>query len=202
MPRLTNDIRETIAGAAIRRRYYEQAVTLLNEFAALANDVYCDIFRKADRERMEALPKGWLPETDFIGAQFGGDSSSYQSLYFEPTRYCPFPNYVGIERNERKHRRVPNKHMGRCVKVYAQDHRLSARWTELREQLEALKTEISNTRTQLDAALQSVTTTKALLTAWPEIAPFVPAANSSAKVPAIRKKELNTILDLPVSEAA
>lgn len=48
----------------------------------------------------------------------------------------------------------------------------------------------------------SVTTTGALIKAWPEIEPFIPETNKDRSLPAINKDELNTMFELPKEENA
>lgn len=200
--RLTNTTRDQITSAVLTHRFREPVDALIADRAAFAEEVYNDVYRKADREKMAALPKGWLPETNAIGVQFG-DQSGYVSLYFGGHFYGRLRSVRTPGDEKQIERRAFSKNVHGCVKVYDADHRLAVKHTALDRRYTELKAEFEAAERQVKAALDSATTVNRLVEMWPEVEPFVrPLGTPSPKVPAIPTDQLNKLLDLPVSEAA
>ena len=80
--RLSVGMKEQIERRLIHYRFSEEAQQLVADYAQLASDVYDDVYPEITQKKMEALPKGWLPTTGEIGAQFGETGSSYTNLSF------------------------------------------------------------------------------------------------------------------------
>jgi len=201
MTRLTNILRESIAKAVLTHRFQEDIANLTSDRAALADDVYCDIYSKTTREKMGALPKGWLTESNSIGVQFGENSRSYENLTFNGEfwgrigKYCPVPS-----REDR--RRVFATHGHGCVKVYTEDHELSRQHAELMARHDDLKTTVELAERQVSAALASASSISRLISLWPEVEPFAgPFDVKPEKLPAVPTDVLNKLLELPVSES-
>jgi hypothetical protein len=204
--RLTNEIRERVALAVLRHRFAGDVSALVRDRAAFAEDVYSDIYRKADRERMEALPEGWLPTSVAVTAKFGEHSSGYETIQFDGSirsgTLCRFHNRPS-SRSLGIWRRIPNKHQHGCSKVYDPSHKLAKRQEELRVRQTTLEQLVLESQKQIEAALNSVTTASALVKAWPEMEPFVKQyMTASPNLPSIPASKLNEIFKLPVSEAA
>lgn len=198
--RLTNDLRDTIATDILRHRFNEQVDALIADRAALADAVYNDIYRKADREKMEALPKGWLPEETNIGVQFGAPGSRYESLEFSGQFYGKLSALRAKREDERVTRRVPHKHRSGCVKVYEEAHKLAIRHQEIDARQSALMAEYDAASRQTKAALVSVSTIKRLIEVWPEVAPFAARHEDAPRqLPAVPTEKLNEMLGLPVA---
>lgn len=199
--RLTNTIRERIANAVLRHRFSEPVEVLIADRAAFAEEVYNDVYRKADREKMAALPKGWLPETNSINVQFGDDGRSYESLNFSGLVYG---GVGGMRKPDDKRevigRRAYSNRAHGCVKVYDADHRLAKKNADLHQRYIDLKTSFEAAKQQVEAALSSASTINKLVEIWPEVEPFARSFDDvPVKVPAIPTAKLNEILDLPVA---
>lgn len=200
--RLTVSIRERIANDLLTHKFSAAIGALIADRAAHAHDVYCDIYSKSDRAKMDALPAGWLPESNRIGVQFGSSGRSYVELSFSGAVYGEVNKY---RKGTMKHgdRRIISKHVHGCAKVYADDHPLAKAKADLDSKFDDLKTSVSEAAKQVNAALASATTIKRLVEAWPEIEPFARAHEATPpNLPAVPTDRLNKLLDLPVSEAA
>jgi hypothetical protein len=203
--RLTSNLREQISLAVLRHRFSAEVGELMAERAALADDIYNDVYRKADRDRIDSLPDGWLPKSVCATAQFGESRSSYQQINFSGSmsgmlhKLRPEPHKTLNEAS----RRVPSKHQYGCWKVYEATHKLAIRHDKLRDAVSDLESRVRVCEKQIEQALNSVSTATALVKAWPEVAPFV-----SAIVPVERQAvalpvaTLNDMLKLPVKKAA
>jgi hypothetical protein len=204
--RLTNDIREQISLAVLRHRFSAEVGTLMQQRAVLADDIYNDVYRKADRDRMESLPDGWLPTVLHASVQFGESGRSYQQIdfagSFSGTLYKLRPNQ-STKKSETPSRRVPKKHEYGCWKVYEASHKLAIRFDKVAATVSDLEERIRVCEKQIEQALNSVTTAAALVKAWPEVAPFVMAIiPEERKAVALPVAALNDMLKLPVKKAA
>lgn len=198
--RLTNDLREKIAADILRHRFNEQVDELIADRAALAEAIYNDIYRKSDREKMEALPKGWLPEEVNIGVQFGASGSRYENIDFNGHIYGKLGALRTKRDDERVTRRVLHKHRTGCAKVYEETHKLAVRHQDIDARWSAMKAEYDAASRQTMAALASVSTIKRLLEAWPEVAPFaLKYEDAPRQLPSVPTDKLNEMLGLPVA---
>lgn len=205
MTKLTNMIRESLALEVLRHRFSDEIEKFVADRVSFAGDVYEDVYRKADREKMAALPDGWLPIAMAISAQFGDLSSSYENVSFGGGVHGTLHKLrkQSGKRNEIINLRVLEKHRSGCAKRYANDHRLSVRYQALKGAGKDLLARIEAAERQIDAALGSVTTLPGLLKAWPEIEPFTKRYfTQPAKLPAIPVSALNEMFKLPVKQAA
>lgn len=197
--RLTQSARDQIASAVLLHRFQEPVDALIADRAAFADEVYNDIYRKSDREKMAALPKGWLPETNAINVQFG-DQRGYEILQFSGHFYGKLGSVRTPSDNKRVERRAFSKNVHGCVKVYDTGHRLAVKHTALDQRYTELKAEFEAAERQVKAALSSATTVNRLVEMWPEVEPFARKFDASPlKVPSIPTDQLNKLLDLPVA---
>ncbi len=198
--RLTTSIREHIAKLALSHRFADELMALVADRAAFAEAVYRDIYKQTEREKMAALPEGWLPTVNHIDVQFG-EGCRYLTLWFNGSFYGDL--WWISTPVEVIFKAIPFKHQHGCVKVYEPTHKLSVRFEELDARLTVLRDKHGAAKRQIEAALGSVTTVGKLLELWPEIAPFTKDFNGiPSPLPAIPTSDLNALLDLPVAEAA
>lgn len=208
MTKLTISIRESIRRAVLKHRFGAEVDTLTDRYAALASDVYDDLYSKEDRERIASLPKDWLPTVDQASVQFGGLSNGYTQLSFNGSgfrfEYHSIGSRLNAEQTRECKKPVANKHRYGCWKVYAADHRLTRRYEKLQAERDALHEAIGEAKQQISAALGSLSSVEALIKAWPEIEPFAKtfAVPAPARLPAIPAAALNKTLKLPAPEAA
>lgn len=204
MTKLTKWMREGIAKKVMIHRFREQADALAADYAALAADVYNDLYTEAERKKMDALPEGWLPTSDDVYVQFGESGRTYQHLRFDGDLYGVARRYASSREGDRIRKRILAKHnRSGCAKVYEDKHELSQRASALREREAEMAKAADAAQRQIEAALNSASTIKRLVEMWPEIEPFAADYDDKPKpVPALPTDQLNKLLDLPVSEAA
>jgi Nucleotide modification associated domain 5 len=203
--RLTTLIRENLADQVLRHRFADEAEKLVADRVKFATEVYEDIYRKPDRDKMMVLPDGWLPAGLLIAVQFGDLGSSYENVTFDGRLHGTINRIRKIPTKpaETIYRRILEKHRSGCAKKYADDHRLSLRYQALKVAARDLQTRIEAAEKQIEAALNSVTTLPALLKAWPEIEPFTKRYFvEPSKLPALPVRTLNEMFKLPVGKAA
>lgn len=164
------------------------------------NDVYEDLYGK-DIEKMDALPKGWLPETEYITVQLG-DSRGYAQLYF--SGYSRFNNirYSLLEKfcvKNTKRRILGNARS----KVYSVGDPLTHRYEDLQRMKKSIEEEYRTALATANSILNSVNTTKQLIETWPEVETFVREVFGTTKpvyLPTIDLYSVNKKFDLPVEE--
>lgn len=195
-------MREAIAKAVVQHRFGEAAKAIIARRAALASRVYDDIYSGADQKKMAALPGGWLPESNGIAVQLGGDRG-YSVLSFCGETHGPIARVIA-DRIEPVRRRVPASHEHGCLKVYENGTPLVVEFQAIRADTDALCAEIETAERQAKAAISSASTISGLISIWPEIAPFALVHENTTKpsLPALPVQQLNALFKLPVSEAA
>lgn len=199
--RLTTWIREQITKDVVRHRFADAALELVKDRAALAVDVYNDVYSEAERKKMAALPSGWLGEDRDITVQFG-DGRGYEKLSFSGAVYGEVSTVLK-DSIEPVDLLVQHRHERGCAKVYELTHPFALRRDDLRARDKDMSEAIRTARRQVEAAVQKATTLNRLIELWPEIEPFASKYEDKPKhLPALPTSELNALLDLPVSEAA
>lgn len=197
--RLTKEIREAIAKDLIKHRFEYTVKGVYAERAALADAVYRDIYTKAHRDQIEALPEGMLPSVDEVSVNFG---TSFTHVYFSGYTYGDLNKIISADRTS-SYRRVHYEHKGGSVKVYDATHKLAIEYERLRGVVGDLVKEVDEARRAALAAMASVGTVNRLIEVWPEIEPFAKRFDTERpQLPMIQTDQLNKILDLPVSGAA
>lgn len=193
--KLTTGLREQITRKVLHHRFQEEYEKLIAKGAKVADKVYNDVFSKKERDLMATLPEGWLPTDDDISIQ---TNEGYRRLNFNGSFYLE-----GFQRsNTVEMRRFPKSRMSGAAKVYDAGDKLGEEINKLEEAKKDLEARIANTKRQVQAALNSVTTLGKLKTEWPEIAPFCPELEAGSNLPAIPTNKLNELLNLPAEEAA
>lgn len=203
--RLTNEMRSQITHSVLCHRFTDEVELMALERAAFAEDVYNDVYRKADRDKMAALPAGWLPEQEKMSAKFGDHKSGYVQIEFTGGFYGSLLRLRKTVKGAREkiYKRVLDRHKGTCWKAYETDHKLTIRWEKFSARFDDLTARVDAADKQAEVALGSVTTLAALLKAWPEIEPLVqPHIPVVRSVPALPVQTLNEMFKLPVKKAA
>lgn len=196
--RLTTEIRNEIAKAALAHRFGDDVRKLTDKKAEFAASVYADIYSKANRQKMAELPDGWLFEAADIDIKFG---VTFTRLSFRGHISAPLSKATQYKRQDVV--RIPAKDKSGCVKAYEATHKLSAEHDRIEAEERSLRVSYSEAAKQIEAALASVSTIKRLVETWPEIAPFAARFNDAkVNLPALPTEQLNKIFDLPVAEAA
>lgn len=202
MTRLTKDIKETLLKKLLVHAYKDRVQEAVNANAHFAVKVYNDAFAK-DLEKINALPKGWLPTDTDIKVQFG---PTVQRLYFRgtlgnysldaPLRDC------GAKVIYDTSYPFPANKKETVVKQYGGVHPLVSEFDSLKAKFSELETEIHRATKTIEAAMNSVTTVKKLIEVWPEVEEFAkPYLEQVPNLPSIPRQELNALLDLPPETA-
>lgn len=179
--KLSNDIRGTILDRALKHGFDKPRDLLKRAEKAFGEMAYNDIYSKKVRDMMQALPADYLPVTSSVLCRFGATEG--RALFEKP-------------------KRVPTKHdrYSAVAKIFSGDHKLTQQYLELSQQQKDLNTRYKETREQIKAILDSVTTLKRLQEIWPECEPFIKDMLITKKpaLPAVPVKEVNKSLGLPV----
>jgi hypothetical protein len=88
--------------------------------------------------------------------------------------------------------------------LFAADHPLSIKFSELEDEKRNITNKVKDVKSNVTAALNSVTTVKRLLTIWPEAKELLPkdVEKASVQLPALKVEKLNEIIGLPTEKAA
>ncbi|WOB87340.1 MULTISPECIES: Nmad5 family putative nucleotide modification protein [unclassified Providencia] len=88
--------------------------------------------------------------------------------------------------------------------LFAADHPLSIKFSELEDEKRNITNKVKDVKSNVTAALNSVTTVKRLLAIWPEAKELLPkdAEKASVQLPALKVEKLNEIIGLPTEKAA
>lgn len=203
--RLTTTVRETLQERLIDHRFKERGRKLHERVARLAQACYARQYRSkvepgtTKLDLIASLPSGWLPEEDSLRVQFAG--TRFVELHFDGR----FPgDYGGGLKTEEPKRRFPQEDANQCRLAVDAAHKLSETWDELSADIKLYREEKKLLEKEVEGVLGSVTTTGALVKAWPEVATFIkdlaPVARPALPAPLIRS--LNERLGIKPRKAA
>lgn len=191
--KLTKQIRDHIQVALIKHRFQKEIEIFQNKSAKLADKIYNDVHNKKEQLLMTTVPSSWLRKSANIQVQFGRD---YVNLNFNG-RNSGFPEiskYSSLI--DTIYRVVP---VSGCQKVYETTDKISEQYLTLQNFAKDLEDEIKKVGKEISATLNSLSTLSALIKAWPEVEPFVPAyaiKPTSINLPALPVEDLNSQLGL------
>lgn len=198
--RITTYMRDRIVNDMLKHRFGPEVEALVDARAVFVDAVYCDVYDDVTRAKMAKLPKGWLPESHAIGAQFGG-GSRYDVISFNGHGLGAAAR-LAVRRDEISRRHI-NNHRHGPWKAYEPSDALALRHAELDAARRDLETRIADAERKAKAAVDGASTTGRLAEMWPEVAPFIAAvAPATVKLPAIPVDALNEMFRLPVEEPA
>jgi hypothetical protein len=185
--RLTNQVREEILQKLLDKGFSAKKKEIEARRNELSIKVYNDVFSKKDRDLMQSLPQGWLPEISEMKVQFGGTSSGVCQREFQTPVRMPYKHVYSCSTN--------------VLKVYEDSHKFTIEHDKITDDTKVFCSERVKAEAQTKAVLYSCNTTKALKEAWPEISSIVEAyepaegsQNETAIVPVANG--LNSILGL------
>lgn len=182
--RINTYMKETVVTRLMDHAFAQREEALLEEWHALGDAVYKDLYPEEVLTKMKALPAGFLPVDDDVRVSFGGD---FTRVYFGENRLLSYG------------------HRSNAARVYDDKHPLSVRHAAYRSAKNQLEEEQSKAKSSAQAILDSVTTLKKLIEVWPEVEPFVEdfkQTSSGRYLPALPVQDLNARLGLPKKEAA
>ncbi len=175
----TTRLNEAIRGATIKaledKRFTPQFDKIEKRKTQLGDDLYEHMYGEV-KLRMARLPQGWLSETNDI------------SCYVEG-------HWVRLEMSRK--RRFPDSHKKMTL---SNTSVLGSQWVKIQADERALYDTRGEAMRNARAVLASCRTVEALLKAWPEVKPLLPANLSNPPVVcsalAIPMETLNQILGL------
>lgn len=170
---LTNDMRDKIVTNVLKATFDERNQVHKQQGHDIALAFYTDVFGAKMIADMNAIPNGWLPTVQKFSIKVAGEWAEIHLAEFM---------------------RVPATKTGGCWAVYEATHELVdlyAAWKNAEDDLKKQKGEL---KVKVRALLDSVTTIKKLLEAWPEAVDYLPPPPAPTAVPAIRADELNATI--------
>lgn len=188
--RLTNQLREQIISDIVDALTTKEETTLKKRESALGIQCYNHLFTKRQRDIMNELPRGWLPEDTCLQFNVGGMAVSLTTD--KPVR-VPFRQDVSVDETVGTYR-SGCKRLGNIA-----DEELKQKFLGLHSDQEALKVKVRKMRTDTKAMLDSVQTYAQLEKNWPEGKKFYgkyKPKHGDSQLPAIRVQELNKTLGL------
>lgn len=181
--RLTQAHRRAIKRELVSQRFDKRLAELENELRAFADDVYQHRF-KDEMGLMLSLPNGWLPECEEIKVRLGTHDVC---LDLSAPRRIPYE--------------FENQYANRTTNFIAYHETGSAacnRYEKIIGERDTLIDQREIAFRQIDAVLDSLTTDKAAIKAWPEIKGVIERICFSPNVTPLapRMVELNELLGL------
>lgn len=174
-------MRDQIRGRLLHHRFSEEEKKLKEDMEFFAFMVWRSLFKDGTLAYIETLPKGWLPEQNYIKVEIAGQVVQLNFGRDVTMPYCMSKS--------------------RILETYDGRHAFSERWLELSGRKKDLDTAKSALRRELDAALKQASTVQRLVKIWPEVLPFVKDFMDEdkpkpAQLPAVPLTILNTKLGL------
>lgn len=174
--RLTNDIREQVLRALMKKYDEEQGPVGEREGHALGQVVWRRLLGVRGLRLITGLPRGWLPTTTTIYVAVGE-----RRYVVKLAEYLPVPW---------------SAHAGRNHMTLRATDPLAQRLARHEEQRIARNDARLHLRQQIWGTLRKAYTTRQLLAAWPEVEPFLPAASGRPVVAAAAPTTINKTLGL------
>lgn len=179
--RLTNHMRDCIRDALLKHRFGEEQKALAAQKESLAVRLYDHFFPKELQDKLNALPKGFLPEGCEIWVRMGEGTNHFERF--------PFPDGQNRRYRSADHNRW---------RVLDREHPLCVEYMAIHSKEEDIVKTRRELKSQIVAALNSATTVGKLITLWPEVEPFCRQYidRPPAQLPALPVESLNNLLKL------
>jgi hypothetical protein len=201
MTRLVTRDRTRLVFDLLDNRFKVEFKALQAERARIAMLAYEDMYDAETRERMNALPAGWLPERSEVKCYWRHSRTVdlHFSGWVEPPEglrsafdHVPTVTRRFFDRHDNyNHRHTLNDEIGEVLRAHT-------------EATQAFRVTALRAKEQLDAALRRFTTVEKLIREWPEVATFAqpylspPSPKGEPmKLPALRTDVLNDLFKLP-----
>jgi hypothetical protein len=178
-------MRDEILASVVSKAFDDESVQIVKDLQSLARRVYDDVYPEDVRQKLQAVPPEFLNMCFSVCASFGGD---IDSLVFGNDLQLPISH---------KHERYNG------MKMFPPSHPICKAHEHLKQRQISLKDRRNKARLDAKAVLFGCTTTKQLVSAWPEVASFVEKyiPTGDGKSPpvvalAVCMKDLNKVLGL------
>lgn len=204
--KLNKTICSTIVRRALQHRFSFGVYELINAQREFSHAFYNDVYNVETRNKMLALPEGWLPSATGIYGRFGTD---WDQITFDGRWGLDRDATQCIsEKHEKMLKGIPSsfpvlsKHngYGLVIKAYPGNHKMTDKHRDLVNRRSDQLEQIRSAKKVLEVALGSVSTINRVLENWPDLEPFckdlVPV---TPNLPAVTRTQINAMLDLPVS---
>lgn len=181
--RITEHTRKTITHRLLQHAYEKDEKALQRQEHDLGMKVYRRLYSASERKHMNALPEGWLHETDVIRVSVG--AGNYLLSLPGNVR---IPRFALYDYRPLETVNDADKSLATAIKAHH----------AAREKLKGARRE---TQQKTNATIKSFSTLNRLLQAWPEIKPFTDQLGydvDKKSLPAVIPTELNASLGLPV----
>lgn len=201
--RLTKYSRENLVNMLMNHKYNEdkESACIIQAVKNFANKIYEDTYGD-NIEKINALPKGWLPEIHHLYVNFGVHGSRYIFFNGNPSaisKNYSMNKYWASLKEEQICKRVPANEKRNIV--YDADSKFTQELVDLDKRIGEFEKGYLETKLTAEKIIGSVNTSTQLIEAWPEIEPFVRdlfKISPKINLPAINMTEVNKLFELPV----
>lgn len=185
MTRMTKDLRQTIANAAVAHSFDPRHEAMKVAEDVLAREAYAFVIPAAEVQAIEAMPSNWYRRDPCLRFNVGGYTLRLQLI----GDGVPVPYKA-------KGEEFGGYHCGTLGSIPAGD--LCDRIREHAQAAEALKAERRKALYAVFNMLEGVTTIKRLAEVWPDGEQFYKryAETPAASLPAVRVDEINAMLGI------
>jgi len=187
--RLSNQLRDTIIQEVVETTTKKEAEALKKREQAFAMQCYNHVFSKTIRDRMEGLPRGFLPEDKCLRFNLLG-----MNIQLNVSEAVRVPYRVDAGDGELSSYRNGCQRLGNIA-----DEALAEKFKTLHADKEAHKERVNKIARETKALLYSLHTYPQLEKTWPEGKKFYSKyapKNGESQLPAVLISELNKTLGL------
>lgn len=207
--RLNQKNRRQILVSVLEHKYKSKVKNLEIKSAKISKKVYESFFDKDKEKIFSKMPEEWKCKTNGLHViltngfnSFVDFSGKVKVKFVTVGRSNWNSTYHNLSKVEQVWWEVPKGFDTFNSKRFKISEELSEELLKLEQEVDTLNEEVRAAANKLKATLESMTSVKMLLQAWPEMKPFtdelVVVTKSKATVPAIARSELNTLFGLPV----
>ncbi|EJD6501589.1 hypothetical protein VCB84_002019 [Providencia rettgeri] len=206
MTRLTNSLKEVITQNALEKSgVIQQEKELDLKYNKLALEVRIEALGgESKAKEMDGLYSKAVELTEKLRQSVNEDIGVHYAL-----RHRLYASFGGMrlwlkygkkENGDKTYLLTPCD--SKCL--FAADHPLSIKFSELEDEKRNITNKVKDVKSNVTAALNSVTTVKRLLAIWPEAKELLPkdVEKASFQLPALKVEKLNEIIGLPTEKAA
>lgn len=199
--KLNNGIRDEIRNDLLEHALGPEVQAIWGLLQKLADDVFNDVLGGLV-EKMNSLPDGWLPTSNRVIVQLGGDSEKIVQLQFDGY----FNSKLSLRRFKRPElppRRIPTQFLRNVAKIYETSHQFTIRYQAILDRISELHKRHEQAKIAANSILYSTSTVGALIARWPECEPFARQwLSEKVQLPMVDTEHVNMLLDLPVGGEA
>lgn len=205
MPRITKQMKEDMTKAALKHAFRSTAEALVKDRAEFMARLYDSVFPKSIRDRMEALPRGYVHEDDDIKFMFSSETIEVKfNGWYSGGFYGARPEWAKVmDCPESISKRMSETVKSGIAIVLNGADPMTTEFEALQNRSKDLCKKIGEAEVAINVALNQCTTIKSLLKAWPEFEAFAKPYDlpDERRLPVAQTSKLNKLLDLPVDEA-